>query len=233
FNGMSARLAEVDSRRRSFLADVAHELRTPLSVIEGQIEAIEDGVYPADAEHLAPIREQIRTLEKLIEDMRTVALAESGSLTLDLQPTDLADLISDQLAAFSAQAGAADVTLSSDIAADLPRAMADEQRVRQVLANLTANALRHTPAGGRVKIGARASADPGWLTVEVSDNGSGIPPDLLPKVFDRFAREDGSPGSGLGLAICRDVVEAHGGKIGISSAPGRGTTVTFTLPAAA
>jgi len=233
FNQMSARLADVDSGRRTFLADVAHELRTPLSVIEGQIEAIEDGVYPADAEHLAPIREQIRTLEKLIEDMRTVALAESGSLTLDLQPTDLADLISDQLAAFSAQAGAADVTLSSDIAADLPRAMADEQRVRQVLANLTANALRHTPAGGRVKIGARASADPGWLTVEVSDNGSGIAADLLPRVFDRFVREEGSPGSGLGLAICRDVVEAHGGKIGISSAPGRGTTVTFTLPAAA
>lgn len=232
FNQMSGRLATLDQGRRSFLADVAHELRTPLSVIEGQLEAIEDGVYPADAEHLAPIREQIRTLEKLIEDMRTVALAEAGGLTLKLAPTDLADLITDQLAAFSAQAGATDVTLVSEIAPDLPRAMADEQRVRQVLANLLANALRHTPSGGRVTVSARAETDRRSLTVDVADTGSGIAPELLPRAFDRFVKGEGSMGSGLGLAICRDVVEAHGGHITIVSEPGRGTTVKFSLPAA-
>jgi two-component system OmpR family sensor kinase/two-component system sensor histidine kinase BaeS len=230
FNQMSGRLETLDQGRRTFLADVAHELRTPLSVIEGQLEAIEDGVYPADEAHLAPIREQIRTLEKLIEDMRTVALAEAGGLTLKLAPTDLADLISDQLAAFSAQAGAADVALVPDIAADLPRVLADEQRVRQVLGNLLANALRHTPAGGRVTVSARASVDGRFASVEVADTGSGISPELLPRAFDRFVKGEGSVGSGLGLAICRDVVEAHGGEISIASEPGQGTTVTFSLP---
>jgi signal transduction histidine kinase len=231
FNQMSGRLGALDKGRRSFLADVAHELRTPLSVIEGQIEAIEDGVYPADAEHLAPIREQIRTLEKLIEDMRVVALAEAGGLTLKLAPTDLADLVTDQLAAFSTQAGAVDVALVPEIAAGLPRVMADEQRVRQVMANLLTNALRHTPAGGRVTVRVRASVDGRFLNVEVADTGSGISPELLPRVFDRFVKGEGSMGSGLGLAICRDVVEAHGGKISISSEPGRGTSVKFSLPA--
>jgi signal transduction histidine kinase len=231
FNQMSGRLQSLDQGRRTFLADVAHELRTPLSVITGQLEAIEDGVYPADAEHLEPIREQIKSLEKLIEDMRTVALAEAGGLTLNLAPTDLADLLADQLAAFSAQAGAAQVTLTPDIAAGLPRAMADEQRVRQVVANLLANALRHSPAGGRVTVRAHAIGDGRTLSVEVTDTGGGIAPDLLPRVFDRFVKGEGSLGSGLGLAICRDIVAAHGGEISIASEPSRGTTVTFSLPA--
>jgi signal transduction histidine kinase len=233
FNQMSGRLQSLDQGRRTFLADVAHELRTPLSVITGQLEAIEDGVYPADAEHLEPIREQIKTLEKLIDDMRTVALAEAGGLTLTLAPTDLADLLTDQLAAFSAQAGAAGVTLVSQIPAGLPRATADEQRVRQVVANLLANALRHTPAGGRVTVDSRASADGAALIVDVADTGTGIDPALLPRVFDRFVKGEGSAGSGLGLAICRDIIKAHGGSITITSEPSRGTTVTFTLQAVA
>jgi two-component system OmpR family sensor kinase/two-component system sensor histidine kinase BaeS len=232
FNQMGARLADVDSGRRTFLADAAHELRTPLSVIEGQLEAIEDGVYPADAEHLAPIREQIRTLEKLIDDMRTVALAESGSLVLNLQPTDLADLIDDSMAAFGAQAGAGSVELTTDVSPGLSPALADEQRIRQVMANLLANALRHTPAEGRIRIAARSSTGRDELVVEVADTGTGIPPELLPHVLERFVREPGSAGSGLGLAICRDIVDAHGGQISIASEPGRGTTVTFSLPLA-
>jgi signal transduction histidine kinase len=233
FNQMSGRLESLDAGRRSFLADVAHELRTPLSVITGQLEAIEDGVYSADTEHLEPIREQIRSLEKLIEDMRTVALAEAGGLTLNLAPTDVADLLTDQLAAFAAQAGPAGVTLMPEIPADLPRVLADEQRVRQVVANLLANALRYTPADGRVTVRARASADGAFLTVEVADTGRGIAPELLPRVFDRFVKGDGSAGSGLGLAICRDIIQAHGGAISIASEPLRGTTLTFTLPAVA
>jgi signal transduction histidine kinase len=231
FNQMSGRLQSLDQGRRTFLADVAHELRTPLSVITGQLEAIEDGVYPADAEHLEPIREQIRSLEKLIEDMRVVALAEAGGLTLNLAPTDLADLLTDQLAAFSAQAATSDVTLAPDIAASLPRAMVDEQRIRQVVANLLANALRHSPAGGRVTVVARPTPGGATLTVAVADTGRSIAPDLLPRVFDRFVKGEGSIGSGLGLAICRDIIAAHGGDISIASEPSSGTTVTFTLPA--
>jgi signal transduction histidine kinase len=231
FNQMSTRLADVDAGRRTFLADAAHELRTPLSVIEGQIEAIEDGVYPADAEHLAPIREQIRTLEKLIDDMRTVALAEAGSLSLDLRPTDLVALVDDAIAAFGAQATAASVTLTADHQPGLPDALADGPRIRQVLSNLLANALRHTPAGGRIVVGEAAGAGRKQLSVTVTDDGSGISAELLPKAFDRFVRGPDSSGSGLGLAISRDIVTAHGGDINITSQPGRGTTVTFTLPA--
>jgi two-component system, OmpR family, sensor histidine kinase BaeS len=231
FNQMSARLADVDSGRRTFLADVAHELRTPLTVIEGQLEAIEDGVYPADAAHLAPIREQIRTLEQLIDDLRTVALAEAGSLSLELAPTDLGALTDEVVAAYGAQARAAEVTLTADHPSKLPAALADQARIRQVLGNLLANSLRYTPVGGRVTIRTRAAGDGATLTVEVADTGSGIAPDLLPRVFDRFVKEDGSPGSGLGLAICRDIVRAHGGEISVASKPDPGTTVTISLPA--
>ena len=231
FNDMSARLGALDTGRRTFLADVAHELRTPLTVIEGQLEAIEDGVYPADAAHLAPIREQIRTLEQLIDDLRTVGLAESGSLPLDRAPTDLGALIDDVVAAYSPQARATGVTLADDHAAGLPAALVDPQRIRQVLGNLLANSLRYMPAGGRVTVSARASADRAALTVEVVDTGRGIAPELLPHVFDRFVKGAGSPGSGLGLAICRDIIRAHGGDIAIASEPDRGTTATFTLPA--
>ena len=229
FNQMSARLGAIDKGRRSFLADAAHELRTPLAIIKGQIEAIEDGVYPADAEHLAPIHDQIRALEKLIDDMRTVALAESGGLTLEPQPSDLGEVIDDVRAAFDAQAAAAGVRLSAEVPDALPRALADEARVRQVMGNLLANALRHTPAGGSIAVVARA-LDAQWIEVSVDDTVTGIPPELLPNVFDRFTRDEASPGSGLGLAICHDLVEAHGGQIQATSS-GDGTTVTFTLPA--
>ncbi len=230
FNQMSARLEQSDAARRAFLADAAHEMRTPLSIIQGQVEAIGDGIYPADAEHMATINLQIEALEQLIDDMRTVALAEAGALALELKPVDLGALIDQSLAAFGADAAAADVQLAADYLPGLPMARADEGRVRQVLRNLLSNAVRHTPAGGQVTVSAgRGSA--GWLTVRVIDTGSGITPELLPSVFDRFAKEPGSPGSGLGLAICRDLVEAHAGEISIVSEPGRGTTLTFTLPA--
>ena len=231
FNQMSARLADVDSGRRTFLADVAHELRTPLAVIEGQLEAIEDGVYPADAAHLAPIREQIRTLDQLIDDLRTVGLAESGSLTLDREPTDLGALVDDVVAAYSAQARAADVSLSADHEPGQPAVLADPQRIRQVLGNLLGNSFTHTPPGGRLIVRTRASADGAAVVVEVTDTGSGISPDLQPRVFERFVKGEGSPGSGLGLAICRDIIRAHGGEISIASQPDRGTTATFSLPA--
>jgi signal transduction histidine kinase len=230
FNEMSARLASLDSGRRTFLADVAHELRTPLTVIEGQLEAIEDGVYPADASHLAPIREQIRTLEQLIDDLRTVGLAESGSLPLDREPTEIGALVNDIVAAYQPQARAAEVTLTADHPAGLPAANVDPSRIRQVMGNLLTNALRGTPPGGRITVTSRATGERDMLMVAVADTGRGISADLLPRVFDRFVKGEGSLGSGLGLAICRDIIRAHGGEITIASEVGQGTTVTFTLP---
>jgi two-component system sensor histidine kinase BaeS len=230
FNDMSARLEAVDQGRRAFLADAAHELRTPLSIIAGQIEAIEDGLYPADAEHLEPVREQLRTLEKLIDDMRTVALAESGALTLNLQPIDIGASIDHVVAAFQPEASAAGVTITADYPPGLPKAKADELRVGQVLTNLISNALRHTPKGGHVTVTAASTASS--VEVRVRDDGEGISSDLLPRVFDRFARETSSAGSGLGLAICRDLVEAQHGQIAIENVEPHGIVVSFTLPTA-
>jgi len=231
FNQMSSRLADQDARRRTFLADVAHELRTPLTVIDGQLEAIEDGVYPADAEHLAPIHEQTRVLEKLVDDLQTVALADAGSLTLARAPTDLGLLVDEALVAFATQLSTPGVRLTSDVEPDVPPISLDPARIRQVLANLLSNAIRHVPPYGLVSVSVRRSVEPGgFVDVAVSDNGPGISPEMLSTVFERFVKEPGSSGSGLGLAIARDLVEAHGGTIAAESHPGQGTTIRFTLP---
>lgn len=230
FNAMTATLSENERRRRSFLADVTHELRTPLAVIRGQAEAIADGVYPGDAEHLAPIIEAARALEVLTEDLRTLALSEAGALALAREHVDLAALAHDAVSAFQARAEAAGVTLSAGADEDLPPADADPVRIQGVVGNLLANALRHTPAGGAVRVAVGRAGDRVELTV--SDTGEGIPAELVPHVFDRFVRGAGSTGTGLGLAIARDVVTAHGGTIDIDSRPGAGTTVRLALPAA-
>ncbi len=228
FNQMSGRLEEADTRRRTFLADVAHELRSPLTVIQGQLEAIIDGVYPADERHLSPLIDQAKTLEHLVDDLRTVALAEAGSLALARESVDPGALIGESVAAFQGTADAAGVALHADVPPELPPIDVDSGRIRQVLSNLLGNALRHTPSGGAVTVAARVSSD--QLSVEVRDTGSGIPPELLPTVFDRFVKAPGSPGSGLGLAIAKDLVEAHGGHVVAESTLGQGTTIRFGLP---
>jgi two-component system sensor histidine kinase BaeS len=228
FNAMTATLHENERRRRSFLADVTHELRTPLAVIRGQAEAIADGVYPGDAEHLAPIIEAARALEVLTEDLRTLALSEAGALALAREHVDLAGLAEDAVAAFQARAEAAGVTLTAEADPDVPAADVDPVRIRGVLGNLLANALRHTPAGGTVQVVVGRAGD--RIELRVSDTGEGIPADLLPRVLDRFVKGPGSAGSGLGLAIARDVVTAHGGTIDIESRPGAGTIVKLALP---
>jgi signal transduction histidine kinase len=229
FNAMTAQLEASEKQRRSFLADVTHELRTPLSVIRGQAEGIADGLYPADAAHLAPIVEATQTLARLVDDLRTLALAETGHLQLQREPVDMATLINDTLAAFESQAQAKGVSLAADIPGELPTVSADAVRIRGVIANLLANAIAHTPAGGSVRVSA-ARAD-GGVSVSVTDTGEGIPADLLPRIFDRFVKTPGSSGSGLGLAIARDLVTAHGGTITAESNVGSGTRVRFTLPA--
>jgi two-component system sensor histidine kinase BaeS len=228
FNGMSARLEDLDRRRRTFLADVAHELRTPLSVIAGQLEGIEDGLYPADAEHLAPIHAQVKALDKLIDDLRTVALAEAGSLPLDRRPTDIGALIDETAVAFAGLPATPGVQIATEIENSLPSVDVDPQRIRQVMTNLLTNAVRYSPPYGMVRVVVRS--EPRDVVVEVIDNGPGIPAVLLPNVFERFAKDPGSPGSGLGLAIARDLVQAHGGTIEALSPPGQGTTIRFSLP---
>jgi len=230
FNAMLERLRRTEDQRRRLLADVTHELRTPVAVIQGNLEAMLDGVYPADAEHLHPVFEETQILSRLIDDLRTLSLAESGALQLHREPTDLGVLVGELAASFRAQAEAAGVALHTDMDDDLPLAEIDPLRVREVLTNLTANALRHTPPGGEVRLTARSEPGQGRLVVKVRDSGTGIAADDLPHIFDRFYKSADSPGSGLGLAIARNLVAAHGGEISAESAAGAGTTISFTLP---
>ena len=224
FNTMAARLEADERQRRSLLADVSHELRTPLAVISGNLEAILDGVHPPDPEHVGALLDETRVLERLIDDLRTLALAEGGTLPLHREPTDLARLARDVAAGFAG--GAVSVTVEAREGSTID---IDPVRVRQVLANLVANAVRHTPAEGSVRI--VVGGDDIAATVEVRDTGPGIAPELLPYVFDRFVKSPESRGSGLGLAIARQLVEAHGGAIEAESPPGGGTTFSFRLPA--
>jgi signal transduction histidine kinase len=227
FNDMSERLLAADASRRSFLADMAHDMRTPLSVIQGQLEAIADGVYPADEAHLAPVVDQVRTLERLVDDLRTVALAEAGALELRIEPVDLGALVDDVVAAMRSSAGG--LELATAIEPGLPLVPADAARLRQVVSNLLANAIRHTPPGGRIDVAVESAPD-GRVAVSVRDTGPGIPHEILPTVFDRFVKGQGAVGTGLGLAIARDLVEAHGGSITARGGSGEGATIRLTLP---
>jgi two-component system sensor histidine kinase BaeS len=228
FNSMSARLEEMEQQRQSTLADVSHELRTPLTVIRGNVEALIDGVYPGDREHLEPILEEARVMERLIDDLRTLTLVEAGSLVLHPEPTDLGTLLPDVAAGYRSQSEQAGVQLIVSVADAVPVIEVDPARIREVVANLLANALRHTPSGGSVDLTARLTGDA--VEVTVRDTGSGIHTEDLERIFDRFYRSPDSPGSGLGLPIARDLVQAHGGTVTASSEPGYGTTIRFTLP---
>jgi len=228
FNTMTSRLHITDEQRRELLADVTHELRTPLTVVQGNLEGMLDGVYPADEANLRSLLEETNILARLVEDLRTLALAESGTLKLKKEPTDLSMLIRDTLAAFQSQADSVGVSLTVETADDLPWVDLDPGRIRQVLSNLVANALRYTPSGSEIHVRYR-QADKQAL-MDVQDSGPGIPPDELPYVFERFHKSTDSGGMGLGLAIARHLVEAHGGTITAESTPGHGTTMRITLP---
>lgn len=230
FNAMVERLSSTEAQRKALLADITHELRTPLTVIQGNLEGLVDGVYPADPEHLVPILEEIRQLSRLIDDLRTLSEAEAGGLDLRPEPTDIGVLADEALAVFRPAAAEAGVHLWMDIPADFPLIDVDPGRLRQVLVNLLANALRFSPRGGEIMLAASCHRD-GAFEISVSDQGPGVPPDILPHIFDRFTRSPDSPGSGLGLAIARRLVEAHGGRLEAGSPPGGGTTLTLHLPA--
>lgn len=227
FNAMAERLAVNEGQRRRLLADVTHELRTPLSIIRGNVEGMLDGLYPRDDEHLAPVLEETAQMARLLNDLHTLATAEAGALDLHREPADLPAFVADVVAAFTPRAEVAGVRLASSVEAG-PEVEFDPVRIRQVLENLLSNALRYTPAGGTIAVTGERAGDA--IRLAVIDSGRGVPAEALPRIFDRFAKSADSGGSGLGLAIARSLVEAHGGTIAASATPGGGLTVTVTLP---
>jgi signal transduction histidine kinase len=236
---MAKELDAQDQARRHLMADIAHELRTPLAVVQGNLEALLDGVYPPDEAHIRPILEETAVLERLIDDLRTLSLAESGALPLHREPTDPGVLLEDVAAAHRARASAAGIQLEVDAPAGLPPVELDPMRMRQVVSNLVDNAIRAMPAGGTIRLAARVapsstpSAAPSGLTLEVADDGPGIPQDIRDTVFERFTKSAASRGSGLGLAIARAIVVSHGGTIEAAAGPGgQGTTMRIRLPGA-
>jgi signal transduction histidine kinase len=229
FNAMAKELEAQDTARRHLMADVAHELRTPLAIVQGKLEGLIDGIYARDDEQLQGLLEDTRVLARLVEDLRTLSTAESGALGLSKEPTDIVSLANDVVASLAARADEAGVALHVDTdATEIEPIVIDPLRIREVLTNLVVNALRYTPRGGRVVVGVSSRGT--GIEVRVADTGAGISPADLPRIFDRFYKSAGSSGSGLGLTIARSLVEAHGGAIHAESRPGSGTTMVITLP---
>ena len=233
FNNMVAELERAEEQRRNLTADIAHELRTPLHIIQGNLEGILDGVYEPTPENITDTLDETRLLARLVDDLQTLSLAEAGQLPLHPTRFLIADLLRDATAGFESRAAAQNVTLRVDAPDPSPEIEADFDRLNQVLANLLANALRYTPENGGITLHTEASPD--GVRIIVKDTGAGIPTEDLPYIFDRFwrgdrfrARTEGS--SGLGLAITKQLVLAHGGTITAESEMGKGTKFTIELP---
>jgi len=242
FNSMADGLARLEELRRNMVTDVAHELRTPLSNIRGYLEAIQDGVVQPERGIIDSLYEEAILLNSLVDDLQELSLAEAGQIRLERQPVALADIVDRAVEAVRPRAEAEGITLQVDLLEDL-LVDGDPQRIGQVLRNLLDNGLTHTPPGGEVGVAARAACpEPSrrsdqWVEVSVRDTGAGIAAEDLPYVFERFYRADksrsrGTGGVGLGLTIAKQLVEMHGGTIGVESEIGQGTRFTFTLPVA-
>jgi signal transduction histidine kinase len=233
FNQMSADLARANEARRQMTADIAHDLRTPLTVLSGYIESLRDGVLQPSRARYDTLYAEAQHLQRLVDDLRTLSLADAGELDLNRQTMPPEDLLERLRATYAHQAGQAGIALEVQTEADLPEIDLDPDRMIQVLGNLISNALRYTPQGGRIAL--IAQAQNGNVRLMVRDTGQGIPPEALPRIFDRFYRGDASRQqqegeSGLGLAIARSIIEAHGGTIAVDSELGRGTVFTIELP---
>lgn len=233
FNHMAESLAKAEELRRNMVADIAHELRTPLSVMRGNLEAILDGVFEPDKQNITSIHKETVLLGRLVDDLQELALAEAGQLKIEKEPTDLSSLIERAAGGVRPKAAQSDITIAKHLPTDLPQVEVDPQRIGQVLFNLLDNALRHSPKGGAVTIRARGLDDA--VQVDVVDQGPGLAPDELDLVFERFYRGDKARsrttgGAGLGLAIVKQLVEAHGGEVWAESDAGKGATFSFTLP---
>ncbi len=232
FNEMTAALSESERQRHNMVADVAHELRSPLAVLQGNLRAILDGVYPPSEVEISHLYDETRLLSRLVDDLRELALADAGQLRLHLRPTNVSQVVTSTLESLALAAEAEEVVLNEQTATDLPFVQADPDRVAQVLRNLLINAVRHTPPGGSVTVTAVPTADA--VQIAVSDTGEGITPDDLPHVFERFWRADRARtrtgGTGLGLSVAQTLIEAQGGRMWAESTPGEGSTFRFTLP---
>jgi signal transduction histidine kinase len=228
FNTMTERLQDADRQRRDLMADVAHELRTPLSVLQGRIEGLIDGVYPRDEGQLSRLLEETHVLSRLIEDLRTLALSDAGVLRLQMEPADLVGLLREVVRSFETEAAARPVSLTLAGATDDATADVDPVRIREVFTNLLSNALRHTPADGAVTVSVDEAGEA--VAITVKDSGEGMPAEELARIFDRFYKGAASHGSGLGLTIAKSLVTAHGGQISATSTVGEGTTFRVTLP---
>jgi signal transduction histidine kinase len=234
FNSMAEQLEKKENSRRQLLADTAHELRNPLSIIQGNLEAWLDGVISPTPEQVASVYDETVLLSRLITDLRELSLAEAGQLKLHQEATDLRDLVAAEISGIQKRCRDKGISISAKLPRKLPQLFIDKDRIRQVLHNLIDNAIRHTPARGSIKVSASADT-PGWVTVSVSDTGSGIAAEDLPLVFDHFykadrSRQRGHGGAGIGLALVKQLVELHGGSVWAESKSGKGSTFYLTLP---
>ncbi len=233
FNQMAGRLGSVEGTRRRLLADLGHEMRTPVATLEAYLEALEDGLATLDAKTAALLRSQTRRLARLSEDIGTVSRAEEGQVRLDTRTVQPESVVTTAVDAAMEPYNAKGVYLVKDIAAGLPKLFLDPERMGQVLGNLLDNGLRHTPTGGTVTISATSSPRSAGVELSVADTGEGIPAEHLPRVFERFYRVDAARdrahgGSGIGLAIAKALTEAHGGQLTVTS-PGTGQGSTFRI----
>jgi len=233
FNYMAESLEQAQGSRRALTADIAHELRTPLAVQRANLEAILDGVYPLNSENLGSILEQNQMLTRLVEDLRTLALADAGELALERTPTDLPALVQRVAERFQPQADQKDVRITTELPERCPKLLLDPGRIAQILTNLLSNALRHTPENGQIRLELEPQAKE--VELRVGDSGPGIPPEDLPHIFERFFRSDRSRsrqegGTGLGLAIASKLAQAHGGRLSAANHPEGGAVFTLRLP---
>ncbi|MEW6033402.1 MAG: ATP-binding protein [Chloroflexota bacterium] len=241
FNSMVESLQHGQEMRRNLMADLAHEMSTPLAVMQSNLEAMLDGLVEPSQSNISSLHEEAMLLSRLVKDLRTLSLAESGRLELHLAPSDLGAVVTSVVTATEAEAKRKDISLSLQVTPGLPQAMMDSNRVSQVVVNLLANALRYTSEGGsvRVNVGHHTTGGTGnaGLLVSVADTGQGIAKEDLSRIFDRYyqgsqSRDRRAGGSGIGLAVVKELVEAHKGRVWVESVPGKGSTFFFTLPAA-
>jgi signal transduction histidine kinase len=230
---MSSELSRSVNARKQMTADIAHELRTPLSLILGHAEAVHDGVLPPTRENFEIIREEATRLEHLVNDLRILSLADAGELTITLQTIEPERLLQEVAALYQVQTQRKNISLELDITASLSTIEVDPGRMTQVLTNILDNALRHTPEGGTIILSAREVND--QVELAVQDSGPGLKAEDLDRIFNRFYRTDVSRqredgGSGLGLAIAKSIVQAHGGQVSAESEVGKGLKIIIALP---
>ena len=228
FNTMAERLETADEQRRLLMSDLGHELRTPLAIIRGEIEAVVDGVRDGGPEHMASLLDEVEVMERLIEDLRVLSMSEAGKLELQTELGDVLSIINEVAASYRSMAEAAAVEIVVEAADGCPPIELDPVRIRQAITNLVVNSLRAMPNGGHLTV--ELKVEPERLVIDVVDTGTGIDSDLLPTAFDRFTKSAASDGSGLGLSIARSFVRAHGGDLEITETGPTGTTMELWIP---